>query len=81
MRNRMVSFIHGILCMFMSIHLLLTQEQFCGSESTQYEYFILLMSTGYFTYDFCSMAWFGLLDLDMTIHHLLCVGGLAYTVF
>ena len=40
-----------------------------------------MMSTGYFTYDFFSMAYFGLLDLDMTVHHMLCVSGLIYTIF
>ena len=39
------------------------------------------MTAGYFSYDFLSMAWFGLLDLDMTIHHALCVVGIAITLY
>ena len=44
------------------------------------EYNILTVSCGYFSYDFLSMAWFGLLDLDMTIHHLLCIAGMVVTL-
>ena len=44
------------------------------------EYFTLVSTSGYFTYDFLSMAWFGLLDLDMTIHHCLCVIGIGITL-
>jgi len=80
MRNRQVSFVHGILCMFLATHYLLTVENSCGSSINNYEYSILVMSCGYFSYDFLSMAWFGLLDFDMTLHHLLCFTGMVYTL-
>ena len=38
------------------------------------------MSCGYFSYDFLAMAYFGLLDFDMTVHHLLCISGMVYTL-
>ena len=80
LRNRMVSFIHGILMLIMTLHFLLSSDYGCGSLTTQREYTILVISSGYFSYDFLSMAWFGLLDLDMTIHHLLCIIGMIYTL-
>ena len=40
----------------------------------------MVISSGYFSYDFISMAWFGLLDFDMTVHHLLCISGMAWTL-
>ena len=80
LRNRMVSFIHGILMLVMSLHFLLLADYGCGSLTTQQEYTILVISSGYFSYDFLAMAWFGLLDLDMTIHHLLCIAGMSYTL-
>lgn len=61
-------------------HFLLAYQYECGSLTTQREYSILVVSSGYFSYDFLSMAWFGLLDLDMTIHHLLCICGMIYTL-
>jgi hypothetical protein len=38
---------------------------------------VLVNSGGYFLYDMLSMAYFKLLDLDMTIHHSLCIGGIC----
>ena len=48
----------------------------CGQTNSEFEKFILINSTGYFLYDFCAMAYFGILDLDMTIHHMMCVFGM-----
>ena len=80
LRNRMVSFIHGVLMLVLTLHFLLVYDYRCGSLTTQREYTILVISSGYFSYDFLSMAWFGLLDLDMTIHHLLCICGMVWTL-
>ena len=80
MRNRMVSFIHGIGMFVACGHYAATEAYFCGSLTTETEYVILVTSCGYFSYDFLSMAWFGLLDLDMTIHHLLCISGMLVTL-
>ena len=76
-RNRLVSFIHGILCLLLSSYVAYLKFSSCGDATTQLEYFILTMSGGYFSYDFISMAFFGLLDLDMAIHHLMCIGGIV----
>jgi hypothetical protein len=40
------------------------------------EYLILVNSGGYFLYDVVGMWWFGLLAIDMAIHHSLCIGGI-----
>ena len=66
--------------LMLSLHFLLVYEYECGSLTTQREYAILVTSSGYFSYDFLSMAWFGLLDRDMTIHHLLCIAGMVWTL-
>jgi hypothetical protein len=49
----------------------------CGQTNTLFEQLILLNSGGYFLYDFVAMAYFGLLDIGMTIHHLVVVGGMV----
>ena len=59
---------------------MLMEPSECGLISTQSEYLVLMSSTGYFTYDFIAMALLGLLDLDMTVHHILCVSGLCVTL-
>ena len=71
---------HGIVCMLSCLYYLLTVKFECGVRTMQLDYNILIMSCGYFSYDFLSMAWLGLLDLDMTIHHLLCILGMVYTL-
>ena len=80
MRNRMVSFIHGILMMCLCAHYMAFGDYGCGTLTTEMEYWILVVSSGYFCYDFLSMAWFGLLDKDMAIHHSLCIIGMVYTL-
>jgi hypothetical protein len=54
---------------------------YCGSQTNQSQYNALMISNGYFTYDFLSMAYFGLLDLDMTIHHLTTMAAFTSTLF
>ena len=75
MRNRMVSFIHGLFILLLSAYQVYFAFTECGDATNNTEYFILTVSGGYFTYDFFAMAWYKLLDKDMAIHHMLCVGG------
>jgi hypothetical protein len=75
-RNRMVSFIHGTVCLLLSSYHVYHAPTECGEETNALEYFVLVMSGGYFSYDFLSMAYFKLLDLDMAVHHMLCIGGI-----
>ena len=77
----MVSFVHGILCMILCAYIYMVEDAYCGSLTTHREYCLLVMSCGYFTYDFLAMAVLGLLDLDMTIHHLLCISGMVVTLY
>ena len=41
------------------------------------QYMILVNSGGYFLYDVIGMWWFGLLEIDMAIHHSLCIAGIV----
>ena len=75
-RNRMVSFVHGIACLCLSSYHFLYMRTDCGETKNVLEYMCLVMSGGYFSYDFLGMAWFKILDLDMAIHHLLCISGI-----
>ena len=76
MRNRMVSFIHGLGILILSAYQVYFAFTECGDATNSTEYFILTVSGGYFLYDLISMALYKLLDLDMAIHHLLCIGGI-----
>ena len=80
MRNRMVSFIHGLLILLLSAYQVYFAFTECGDATNSTEYFILTVSGGYFCYDFIAMAWFKLLDRDMAIHHMLCVFGILVVI-
>lgn len=77
LKNRMTSFIHGVLILVLSAYQVYFAFTECGDATNGTEYLILVISGGYFTYDFLLMAVLGLLDLDMAIHHCLCVGGIC----
>lgn len=59
--------------LFAGMYKLVYEEGKCAAPMTNFEYWILGSSTGYFAYDFLCMAYFGLLDIDMTLHHLLAI--------
>jgi hypothetical protein len=73
----MVSFVHGLSALFMSTYQVFVVPNTCNDGATPFEYFVLVNSAGYFLYDMISMGYFKLLDLDMSIHHSLCIGGIC----
>jgi len=80
LRNRFVSFIHGNVALLLTGYQIIFVPSACGDSNTNTEHFILCMTGGYFTYDFLSMAYFGLLDFDMCFHHLMCIFGIVDTL-
>lgn len=80
-RNRMVSIVHGIVSLCVCTYLTMTSSATCGSQIIQSEYGAGIMTLGYFTYDFLCMAWFGLLERDMIIHHFLSITGMTVVFY
>lgn len=76
-RNRLVSFCHGLLALTLSAYQVFRVPYTCGDRTTLLEYFILVNSGGYFTYDLVGMKVFGLLKFDMFIHHAMCIAGIV----
>ncbi len=69
-RNRVVSIIHGLFSLTATfIHMLTTVSE-CGTPISNFESMMLVNSSAYFTFDFIVMAYYKLLDRDMTIHHI-----------
>ena len=80
-RNRQVSIVHGILILSLSaLEYLKNGNEQCGSLTSQGQYNAIIISCGYFTYDFLAMTYLGLLDMDMTVHHLAAMAAMASTV-
>jgi hypothetical protein len=76
-RNRIVSIIHGFFVLLLSTYNTLFVHSGCGEGNTRLEVLIMNFSNGYFAYDFVAMAYLGILDKSMFIHHLICMGGLT----
>jgi hypothetical protein len=80
-RNRVVSILHGLAVLFISGYHFFNFPTVCGNYNTNFEVNLIIMSVGYFTYDFLAMAYEGLLDLAMTLHHSVCIIGFALTLY
>ena len=76
MRNRIVSFFHGTITMFLAGYHVYFLHSECGQRNTRYESFIISNSCGYFLYDLLAMAYLGLLDRGMLLHHSMCIAGM-----
>ena len=76
-RNRIVSIIHGVLILIFSTYNTFFVHSGCGENNTRFETIIINFTNGYFAYDFVAMAYLGILDRSMTIHHSICIGGLT----
>jgi TLC domain len=77
LRNRIVSVIHGTAILFLSAYNTFFVHSGCGERNTNLEYFLMQFSNGYFMYDLLAMAYLGILDKSMLIHHNICISGLT----
>lgn len=81
LRNRMVSFVHGSIILFLSGYNTYFVYSQCGEPNTHFEEILLNFSLGYFLYDLLAMWVLGILDRSMLIHHTICISGLIFAVF
>ena len=68
-RNRIISFIHGLIAIFLSVRITVFYPQECGASTQPDEYNMLIITCGYMVYDMLAMWYLGLLNFDMAIHH------------
>lgn len=75
LRNRMVSFVHGLTMAFLAGYQFYFLDRPFGTPITQFETNILVVSFTYFFYDFAALTYYGILDPGMIIHHsVVCLG-------
>jgi TLC domain len=77
LRNRITSFVHGLLVLFLSGYNTYFAHSQCGESNTRLEEYIMAFSNGYFAYDLVAMAYLGICDRSMLIHHIICISGLT----
>ncbi len=81
LKNRMVSFIHGLVsCIVSSYHCSFLKTE-CGALNLPYQRNALIFSISYFLWDTFAMYFEGLLDNAMIIHHSLCILGLTMPLY
>lgn len=81
LRNRIVSVLHGVIVLFMSGYNTYFAHSQCGEGNTYFEEIIMAFTGGYFAYDLVAMAYLGLLDKSMFIHHNICITGMCFGLF
>ena len=81
LRNRLVSFIHGLLAFLFTGYAFITKRTECGELNNHYQRNVMIFSMSYFTYDLICMHFEGLLDTAMMIHHPLCMFGLFLPMY
>ena len=70
--NRVVSIAHALFCTIGALIYFASDSNMyikCGGSTTDLEYFMIIVSTGYFVYDILCMLYLGLLDSDGSFHH------------
>lgn len=76
-RNRIVSIFQSLVLITFAAPEFYFFPGSCGDLNTTYEKRLIYVSIGYFIYDFIAMAYYGLLDIPMAIHHWLCLVGMS----
>ena len=76
-RNRIISILHGLTLTVCSAYHFYNLHASCGDQNTDFEKMVLYIAVGYFQYDFWAMAYYGLLDSTMVIHHSICILGMS----
>lgn len=75
-QNRIVSLIHGMMCIVLAIYDITYVALPCGSPNTKIQNFTITMNIGYFIYDAFVMDYLGLLNWAISIHHFIWVIGI-----
>lgn len=72
LRNRLVSFIHGLFCIWFATSELLTYPKL-GASNSEFQEIVLCWTLGYFIYDLLCMIAFGIYDTGIILHHALVI--------
>ena len=76
-RNRMISFVHGLTLLIFSGYQFYMFQGSCGDPNTTYEKRLIYTAVGYFLYDFSALCYYGLVDAAMIVHHSICIVGMT----
>ena len=81
LRNRLVSTVHGFFAIILTAYNTFFKAAACGDSNTHFEDLLLVFSLSYFWYDMLSMAYLGIMDRNMFMHHVFSISGITFTVY
>jgi len=81
LENRVVSSLHGLGALLLSGYHCMFVRTTCGELNSVYQRNVMIFSVSYFAYDLIAMAFEGILDAAMIIHHPLCVFGFVLPLY
>lgn len=81
LRNRLVSFVHGLGAIYLTSTEFIQGNPVCGATNTERQRLVMVFSSSYFIYDTVGMTLEGLMDKAMLIHHPLALLGVMLPLF
>jgi TLC domain. len=76
LRNRVVSIMHGLFALFVSGYHIYKDKPQYADPATPIQHLILITSGAYFLYDTIACHYYGLTDMSLYIHHIMCTVGI-----
>jgi len=74
-KNRVVSIVHGLFALCVSGYHIYRDNPEYAEPASKLQHIIILTSAAYFFYDFLACAYYGLADMGLIIHHVMCLIG------
>jgi len=71
LKNRFVAIIHGLVTCILAGYNLLHDQPSYTAPNSEFQIFLMLISMGYFFYDFAACFYYKIADLPMVVHHVL----------
>jgi hypothetical protein len=74
-KNRFVSILHGLLLLVVAAYSIFHDQPSFTDKNSEVQLFLILVSMGYFVYDYVACYYYGIADRALLIHHALAVFG------
>jgi hypothetical protein len=74
-KNRFVSIVHGLLLLILAAYNIFHDQPSFTDKNSEIQLFLMLVSMGYFIYDYAACYYYGIADRALAIHHALAIFG------
>lgn len=75
-KNRIVSIIHGVFCIYVGLtDTFFNKAEIFGVSNSEFQNYMMLISKAYFFYDTIACIFLGISNIPMLLHHSFCILG------